>query len=506
MCSITPLPNRANLFCGLFAINPNGTEKWQVNPTGPSQFNGTTSPAIGADRTIYCLFADQNVYAVNPDGSLKWKFVTGIGSGGQDAGLSVGADGTVFGTINNTLYAVDSNVITICGTEPNTYACPTLKWTFGTGSLGGSPPTPPSIGADGTIYVGSYANAVIGPFLLYAVNPDGSEKWAFPTLAPVGYSSPAIGADGTIYVTSLDDNVYAINPNGTERWVFTTDAALVSSPSIGADGTVYVSSIHGLYALGASSATPTSTAFNRHCNPNFDTTSRTATGTPTERVLQLLLGLQLPPQRPLLRQRSQPQRLPPLPSHQRQPRSTLRLPLYADRDLYCDWHADSYRDAAWSATRSPSRISFKSQKFGTPSKRKVVKLTNPKSNKGAVVIGSMTFGTREFMVIGKPCPSIRVGGKCTIGVVFKPSANGPQPDTLTISDNASNGPQHVKLSGIGKGAPLATPTATATGTATATRTLRRPRLARRRQRRPRLQPGRRRRPRPAPRPQQLRRP
>ena len=36
------------------------------------------------------------------------------------------------------------------------------------------------------------------------------------------YSSPALGADGTIYVGSEDDNLYAINPDGTQQWAFAT--------------------------------------------------------------------------------------------------------------------------------------------------------------------------------------------------------------------------------------------------------------------------------------------
>ena len=73
----------------------------------------------------------------------------------------------------------------------------------------------PAIGADGTIYVGS------GDDNLYAVNPDGTQKWAFPTGNYIE-SSPAIGADGTIYVGSDDDNLYAINPDGTQKWAFAT--------------------------------------------------------------------------------------------------------------------------------------------------------------------------------------------------------------------------------------------------------------------------------------------
>ena len=49
----------------------------------------------------------------------------------------------------------------------------------------------------------------------------GTIKWTFQAGGPVK-SSPAIGSDGTIYVGSNAAKVYAINPNGTKKWDFPT--------------------------------------------------------------------------------------------------------------------------------------------------------------------------------------------------------------------------------------------------------------------------------------------
>jgi outer membrane protein assembly factor BamB len=91
------------------------------------------------------------------------------------------------------------------------------------------------VGADGTIYVGSDDHN------LYALNPDGTQKWTFATGGTV-FSSPAVGADGKIYVGSDDHNVYALNPDGTQKWKFATNGRVMSSPAVGADGTIYVGS------------------------------------------------------------------------------------------------------------------------------------------------------------------------------------------------------------------------------------------------------------------------
>ena len=64
--------------------------------------------------------------------------------------------------------------------------------------------SPPAIGADGTVYIGSLDKKV------YALDgKTGARKWAFETGEKVR-SSPAIGADGTVYIGSLDKKVYAI--------------------------------------------------------------------------------------------------------------------------------------------------------------------------------------------------------------------------------------------------------------------------------------------------------
>ncbi|MDO7976742.1 outer membrane protein assembly factor BamB family protein [Oceanotoga teriensis] len=198
----------------LYAINPDGTKKWTFETSVSS------SPAIGSDGTIY-VGSDDNLYAINPDGTKKWTFETSVSSS-----PAIGSDGTIYvRSWDQKLYAINPDG--------------TLKWSFDTGDWVSSSPL--AIGSDGTIYVGSNDN-------LYAINPDGTKKWSFDTGDYVS-SSPAIGSDGTIYVGS-DDNLYAINPDGTLKWSFETGNYVSSSPAIGSDGTIYVGSWdQKLYAI-----------------------------------------------------------------------------------------------------------------------------------------------------------------------------------------------------------------------------------------------------------------
>ena len=83
----------------LYALNPNGTLKWRFQ-TGDSL---ASSPAIGADGTIYVGSSDNYIYALNPDGKLKWNYQTGDNVASSPA---IGADGTVYiGSNDSYLYA-----------------------------------------------------------------------------------------------------------------------------------------------------------------------------------------------------------------------------------------------------------------------------------------------------------------------------------------------------------------------------------------------------------------
>ena len=212
----------------LYALYPNGTLKWTYAPTSDFNTNniyGMSSPAIGADGTLYTTSSDRHLYAVNPDGTGKWNFTTGA----EISTLAVvGSDGTIyFGSRDSSLYAVDSSG--------------NLKWKFETGD---DISETPAIGPDGTIYLGADDS------YLYAINPDGSLKWKF-TPPDQGYrytfSSPTISADGTIYVGCNDGFLYALAPDSSVKWKYKISSHdIVENAAIGSDGTIYAITYLGL--------------------------------------------------------------------------------------------------------------------------------------------------------------------------------------------------------------------------------------------------------------------
>ena len=81
-------------------------------------------------------------------------------------------------------------------------------------------------------------------------------KWKYLT-GDLVQSSPAIGADGSIYIGSFDNNIYALTSSGTLKWKYLTGDGVYSSPAIGADGSIYFGGLSGyIYALTSSSGGP----------------------------------------------------------------------------------------------------------------------------------------------------------------------------------------------------------------------------------------------------------
>jgi PKD repeat protein len=205
----------------LYALNRDGTLKWKYS-TGSDIVQG--APTIGSDGTIYSTSYDGKLYALNPDGTLKWSYTTDNRYGSP----AIGSDGTIYiGSYYYNLFALNPDG--------------TLKWTYKTGN---SICSSPAIGSDGTIYIGSRDKNV------YALSPDGTLKWSYTTGGRISNSSPAIGSDGTVYIGSGDSKFYALNRDGTLKWSYTTGGSIVSSPSIGPDGTIYIgSSDNKIYGL-----------------------------------------------------------------------------------------------------------------------------------------------------------------------------------------------------------------------------------------------------------------
>ncbi len=183
-----------------------------VNWTYATRQNITSSPAVGADGTVYFGTEQGRVYAINSAGQRAWysdiEPPTSITSSPV-----IGPDGSIyFGADNGNLYRLDSNGQAVPG------------WPVAL-SLSDIPATP-ALCADGYIYVTAENDT------LYAVRDNGTVAWTTELRIPgktgrgsrhgaLGVEdllpSPVIDQYGIIYIASGFDGVFAIagRPSGT---------------------------------------------------------------------------------------------------------------------------------------------------------------------------------------------------------------------------------------------------------------------------------------------------
>ncbi|HEX5235100.1 MAG TPA: choice-of-anchor D domain-containing protein [Silvibacterium sp.] len=106
------------------------------------------------------------------------------------------------------------------------------------------------------------------------------------------------------------------------------------------------------------------------------------------------------------------------------------------------------------ATVSPTSLSWSKVAVGNTGGGKSVTLTNTGSSAisiSAIAITGTDSG--DFFTAAKTCgTTLAASARCTLSVYFRPVTAGTRTATLTYTDNASNSPQHVSLSGTGTSA------------------------------------------------------
>ncbi len=233
----------------LYALHPDdGSILWESEELRGGNACAV-SAAVGGDGTIY-LASNDWFYAFKPNGERKWPqpFQMQYNDEKSYSAPAIGADGTIY-------FGAEGTALDHSG-QGRLYALNpdgTLKWRY---DVPGRRPirSSPAIGADGTIYVTTKAYwegtapEPRQPALCLALNPDGTLKWSYEIapsewipVAQDSYSSPAIGADGTLYFGAETTFIYALNPDGTLKWKEPFYNGINwSSPAILPDGTLYI--------------------------------------------------------------------------------------------------------------------------------------------------------------------------------------------------------------------------------------------------------------------------
>ena len=189
-----------------------GRVNWRFRMDGPYSM---VRPAIGPDGTIYSIDAFGHLYALAPDGGLKW-----IVNAAGDKGVAAGPDGTVYTASENDIKAFNPDG--------------SLKWTFTQNPraficLG------VAVGPDGNIY--SVGVQGLG---IFSLTPAGELRWAVPEAYNrliVDYAEIVFGPNGSYQQLYFGANSHtrALRLDGTP--VFTLNGSF--QPAIGPDGSVH---------------------------------------------------------------------------------------------------------------------------------------------------------------------------------------------------------------------------------------------------------------------------
>ncbi len=196
------------------ARQTSGKVKWRFRQDGPYS---KVRPVTGPDGTIFSVDAYFHLYALAPDGALKW-VARGAGSGG----VAVGPDGTAYVGSESSVKAYNPDG--------------TLKWTFNQNPIAlffvGL-----SVGPDGNIYAVSTSG--IGAFSL---TPAGALRWAVPepydARNPVLFGEIVFGPSGskTQMYFYANSHIKAFGLDG--KLAFTIQIA--AQPVIGPEGNIHV--------------------------------------------------------------------------------------------------------------------------------------------------------------------------------------------------------------------------------------------------------------------------
>lgn len=163
-------------------------------------------------------------------GDILWTFDTGAP---VFASPTLGRDGTIY---------LGSNAATCTALTP-TSGDPVVKWTYMADDWIDATV---ALAEDGTLYVGTYNST------LAALDPEtGQAKWEIPLgdeegLLGIVQSSPGITSDGLIVVSTSTGVIHGIFPSGEEDWFYEFGADTRSSPAIDLEDRIYFGADDGL--------------------------------------------------------------------------------------------------------------------------------------------------------------------------------------------------------------------------------------------------------------------
>ena len=242
----------------VYAINPNGTQKWAVKlDVAIGAF-----PALSADGVLYCLTNKSTLYALDASsGAIKWQQSL---DGATGSAVAIDKAGNVYAGTSAAIYSFKPNkeqnwkLEEVNVTEQATFALKdqvlyatlkngglvavdmtngTKKWTYPT-TKGDA--YFPIADKNGNVYFTEKGSQTV-----HAVNASGSKIWEKNVGNNLNYSGGALSTDGILYIgTQSNNKVLGLDiTNGNIVFEETVGQQVMAAVSIGPDRRLYCGTI-----------------------------------------------------------------------------------------------------------------------------------------------------------------------------------------------------------------------------------------------------------------------
>ena len=242
----------------VYAINPNGTQKWAVKLDAAIG----AFPALSADGVLYCLTNKSTLYALDASsGAIKWQQSL---DGATGSAVAIDKAGNVYAGTSAAIYSFKSNkeqnwkLEEVNVTEQATFALKdqvlyatlkngglvavdmtngTKKWTYPT-TKGDA--YFPIADKNGNVYFTEKGSQTV-----HAVNASGSKIWEKNVGNNLNYSGGALSTDGILYIgTQSNNKVLGLDiTNGNIVFEETVGQQVMAAVSTGPDRRLYCGTI-----------------------------------------------------------------------------------------------------------------------------------------------------------------------------------------------------------------------------------------------------------------------
>ena len=242
----------------VYAINPNGTQKWAVKLDAAIG----AFPALSADGVRYCLTNKSTLYALDASsGAIKWQQSL---DGATGSAVAIDKAGNVYAGTSAAIYSFKPNkeqnwkLEEVNVTEQATFALKdqvlyatlkngglvavdmtngTKKWTYPT-TKGDA--YFPIADKNGNVYFTEKGSQTV-----HAVNASGSKIWEKNVGNNLNYSGGALSTDGILYIgTQSNNKVLGLDiTNGNIVFEETVGQQVMAAVSIGPDRRLYCGTI-----------------------------------------------------------------------------------------------------------------------------------------------------------------------------------------------------------------------------------------------------------------------